>query len=125
MKYNEMTENYFFRFYKCGLSIEKTANLCFKNVTEIKKWDLGKPIPPECKRLMRMYTGKKLGVGDNWQGFEIRRNKLVIPTGRELEPQQILTAIALLEIECDTDKRTLTKLMRLVRAISMIKIAQR
>ncbi|MUK51445.1 DUF3653 domain-containing protein [Aliivibrio fischeri] len=125
MKYNEMTENYFFRFYKCGLSIEKTANLCFKSVIEVKKWDEGKTIPPECKRLMRMHTGKKLGVGSNWHGFEIRKNKLLLPTGRELEPQQILTAVALLEIECDTDRRTLTKLMRLVRALSMMQESNR
>ncbi|WP_122033605.1 phage protein [Aliivibrio sp. EL58] len=121
MKYNKMTNNYFFRFYKCGLSVEQTAKLCFKSVTQVNNWDKGKEIPPECKRLMRMYCERKIGVGESWHGFTVERNKLKLPTGQELEPQQILTAVALLEIECDTDKSTLTKLLKFSRAISKIK----
>lgn len=121
MKYNKMTKNYLFRFYECGLSVELTAKLCFKSVRQVTKWDEGAEIPPECRRLMRMYCGKKLGLGDNWIGFSIEKNKIRLPTGQELEPQQILTAVALLEIECDTDKRTLTKLLKFSRAISKIK----
>ncbi|MUK93482.1 regulator [Aliivibrio fischeri] len=121
MKYNQMTNNYFFRFYKCGLSVEKTAELCFKTVRQVNNWDKGAKIPPECKRLMRMYCERKIGLGDSWQGFSIVKNKLKLPTGRELEPQQILTAIALLEIESDMDKKTLTKLVKISRAIANIK----
>jgi len=121
MKYNKMTKNYFFRFYECGLSIENTAILCFKSASQVKKWDAGEDIPPECRRLMRMYSKTELGFHDTWKGFSFSRNKLKLPTGRELEPQQILTAVALLEIECDTDKRTLTKLLKFSRAIAKIK----
>lgn len=121
MKYSRMTDNYLFRFYKCGLSAEETEKLCFKNAMQVKNWDEGKTIPPEYKRLMRLYCNRKLGIGNSWDGFSIKRNKLVLPTGTELEPQQILTAVALLEIECDTDKRTLTKLLRFSRAIAKIK----
>lgn len=121
MKYNQMTNNYFFRFYKCGLSVEKTAELCFKSVRQVKNWDKGTEIPPECKRLMRMYCERKLGIGDNWKGFSVVKGRLKLPTGRELEPQQILTAVALLEIESDMDKRTLTKLLKLSRAIAALK----
>lgn len=116
-----MTNNYFFRFYKCGLSVEKTAELCFKTVRQVNNWDKGTEIPPECKRLMRMYCERKIGLGDSWQGFSIVKNKLKLPTGRELEPQQILTAIALLEIESEFDKKTLTKLLKISREISRIK----
>ena len=123
MKYNQMTNNYYFRFYKCGLSIEKTAKLCFKTVRQVNNWDEGTEIPPECRRLMRMYCERELGLGNNWQGFYIVKNKLRLPTGRELEPQQILTAVALLEIESDLDKRTLTKLLTLSRAIAKLKNA--
>ncbi len=121
MKYNQMTNNYFFRFYKCGLSVEKTAELCFKTVRQVNNWDRGTEIPPECRRLMRMYCERKLGIGDSWRGFYIVKNRLRLPTGRELEPQQILTAVALLEIESDSDKITLTKLLQFSRAISKIK----
>ncbi|MUK67672.1 regulator [Aliivibrio fischeri] len=121
MKYNQMTNNYFFRFYKCGLSVEKTAELCFKTVRQVNNWDKGTEIPPECKRLMRMYCDRKIGLGDSWEGFSIVKNRLKLPTGRELEPQQILTAVALLEIESDMDKKTLTKLLKLAREISRIK----
>ncbi|MUH97357.1 regulator [Aliivibrio fischeri] len=122
MKYNQMTNNYFFRFYKCGLSVEKTAELCFKTVRQVNNWDKGAEIPPECKRLMRMYCERKIGLGDNWQGFSIVKNRLKLPTGRELEPQQILTAVALLEIESHEDKKTLSKLVKFAQLIADIKI---
>lgn len=47
MKYHEMTKNYVFREFECGLSIEKTAQLCFKSVTTVKAWDGGKDIPKD------------------------------------------------------------------------------
>ena len=124
MKYNKMTNNYFFRFYKCGLSVEKTAELCFKTVRQVNNWDKGTEIPPECRRLMRMYCERKLGVGESWQGFSIVKGRLRLPTGIELEPQQILTAVVLLEIESDTAKRTLTKLSRIARNINRIKTSK-
>lgn len=35
MKYHEMTKNYIFREFECGLSIEDTAKLCFKSVVNL------------------------------------------------------------------------------------------
>lgn len=45
MKYHEMTKNYVFREFECGLPVEQTAELCFKSVRTIKEWDKGKNIP--------------------------------------------------------------------------------
>ncbi len=53
MKYHEMTKNYVFREFECGLSVEQAAELCFKSVRTVKEWDKGKEIPKECRRLMR------------------------------------------------------------------------
>ncbi len=37
MKYHEMTTNYVFRELECGLSVEETADLCFKCVRTVKE----------------------------------------------------------------------------------------
>ena len=39
MKYHEITKNYIFRKFECGLSKEQTAKPCFKSVKKITKWD--------------------------------------------------------------------------------------
>lgn len=57
MKYHEMTKNYIFREFECGLMVEETAELCLKSVRAIKEWDEGKVNPKECKRLMRFSRG--------------------------------------------------------------------
>lgn len=77
MKYHEMTKNYFFREFECGLSIEDTAQLCFKSVRKVKKWDKGHYIPNECKRLMRMSKILVLGFIDEWEDFQISNDLLV------------------------------------------------
>jgi hypothetical protein len=59
MKYHEMTKNYIFREFECGLSKEETAKLCFKSLRTITDWDKGKEIPPECKRLMRLTSASR------------------------------------------------------------------
>ncbi len=38
LKYHKMAKNYFFREFECGLSIEQTAELCFKSVRTVKEW---------------------------------------------------------------------------------------
>lgn len=93
----------------------------FKTLRQVNNWDKGTEIPPEARRLMRMYCERKLGVGESWQGFYIVKNRLRLSTGRELEPQQILTAIGLLEIESLEDKKTLTKLVKIAREIARIR----
>lgn len=66
MKYHEMTKNYFFRGFECGLSIEDTAELYFKSMRTVKEWDKGQSIPPECKRLnenpapLRAFSPKRM-----------------------------------------------------------------
>ncbi|GHW20751.1 regulator [Vibrio cholerae] len=36
MKYYEMTKNFVFREFECGLTLEETAKLCFKSVRPLK-----------------------------------------------------------------------------------------
>jgi len=121
MIYNEMTKNFIFRELKCGLSIEQTAELCFKSVSTVKKWDKGKPIPPECKRLMKRQFSNELHHSDQWRGFEMRGDKLLLPTGECISPQQILTGIALIHIRSELELKTSRHLFKLARAIAAIK----
>ncbi|WP_158116515.1 regulator [Vibrio cincinnatiensis] len=121
MKYREMTKNYIFREFKCKLTEKETAKLCFKSVRTVKEWDKGKTIPPECKRLMRLATKNKLSTLDEWYGFKIVNNLLELPTGQKVTPQQILTGIALVEIESTEDIKTKAKLLKYARAIAKLK----
>ncbi|MCG9785482.1 regulator [Vibrio brasiliensis] len=121
MKYHEMTKNYFFREFECGLSVEETSKLCFKSVRTVKEWDKGKEIPKECKRLMRNHTRLELSHEQEWQGFRMYMNKLELPTGQLVSPQQILAGIGLLEINSELEIKTSTKLVKLARAISNLK----
>ncbi|MBY8156382.1 regulator [Vibrio fluvialis] len=121
MKYHEMSKNYIFREFECGLTREQTAELCFKSVRTITEWDRGKLIPPECKRLMRMYAKLELSPLGEWQGFVLRQSKLELPTGQLVTAQEILTGTALLEIGSELELRTASKLLKLARAISQIK----
>ena len=122
MKYHEMTKNYIFRELECQLSIEETAKLCFKTVRTVKEWDTGKVIPPECKRLMRITAKRELHHDEKWEQFELRGGRLKLPTGQLVTPQQIMTGIALLEIQSVEDRKTLHKLLRFSRAIAKIKL---
>ncbi|MCG9583765.1 regulator [Vibrio tubiashii] len=117
MKYHEMTKNYIFREFECGLSIEKTAELCFKSVKTVREWDKGKTIPHECRRLMRYQSRLELCFLDDWNGFKMIHNKLELPTGQTVTPQQILTGIALLEIQSELEIKTSNKILRYVRAL--------
>ncbi|WP_068717618.1 phage protein [Vibrio tritonius] len=120
MKYHEMTKNYIFRELECQLSIEETAKLCFKTVRTVKEWDSGKVIPPECKRLMRITAKRELHHDECWELFELRGGKMKLPTGQLVSPQQIVTGIALLEIQSPNDIKTLKKLLKYARALSKI-----
>lgn len=121
MKRYEMTKNFVFREIECGLSIEDTAKLCFKNASEIKEWDAGKKIPPECRRLMRWHKRKELYFGDDWHGFRMEGGRLIFPTGDRVAPQQLLAAIAILQIEAPSDAMTRSKLVKYARAMARIK----
>ncbi|HAS6198016.1 TPA: regulator [Vibrio vulnificus] len=121
MKYYEMTKNFVFREFECGLTVEETAKLCFKSVRQVKEWDRGKTIPSECKRLMRMSKGRELSPCDSWEAFKMHYDKLELPTGQLVTPQQILTGIALLEIGAETDLIISSKILKYVRVLKDIK----
>ncbi|EKO3483266.1 phage protein [Vibrio fluvialis] len=121
MKYHEMTKNYIFREFECGLTKEQTAELCFKSVRTVKEWDKGKPIPPECKRLMRISARIELSTDISWANFRMKHSKLELPTGKLVTAQEVLTGIALLEIQSDIETKVLKKLLKYARVISRIK----
>ncbi|EPQ9985690.1 regulator [Vibrio vulnificus] len=121
MKYYEMTKNFVFREFECGLTLEETAKLCFKSVRQVKEWDKGKTIPSECKRLMRMSKGRELSPCDSWEAFKMHYDKLELPTGQLVTAQEILAGVALLEIESPNDVRTTAKLLKYARAIAKVK----
>lgn len=121
MHYRKMTKNYIFREYECGLTREETANLCFKTVRTVTGWDKGKPIPPECKRLMRMAKGRELSHLEDWKNFKMHHKGLLLPNGQLVSAQQILAGMALLEIQSDLEIRTSTHLLGIARAIANIK----
>lgn len=121
MRYHEMTKNYIFRELECGLSKIETAELCFKSVRTITEWDKGKAIPDECRRLMRLTSGRTLSHSISWDGFEMRGDKLRLPTGRLTCAQEVITGIALIEIQSELELKTTSKLLQYARAISRIK----
>lgn len=121
MKYREMSKNYIFRKLECQLTKEQTASLCFKSVRTVTRWDEGQAIPPECKRLMRMTTGRELGATDDWHQFKMHYDKLELPTGQIVSAQQILAGIGLLGIQSELEIRTSTYLVKLARSIARIK----
>ncbi|ENE5187299.1 phage protein [Vibrio parahaemolyticus] len=120
MKYHEMTKNYIFREFECGLTVEQAAELCLKTVRTVKEWDKGKTIPPECKRLMRMTKGRELSPSEQWEHFKMHYDRLELPTGQLVTAQQVLTGIALIEISSELELKTTRKLLKLARVIAKL-----
>ncbi|MCG6478468.1 regulator [Vibrio parahaemolyticus] len=116
--FRKMSKNYVFREFECGLSVEEAAKLCFKSVRVVKLWDSGKPIPPECKRLMRMTKGRELATSEAWKNFKMHKETLELPTGQLVTPQEILTGIALIEIGAEPDVKAMSKLLKFARSIA-------
>ncbi len=79
MKYHEMTKNYIFREFECGLTKEQTSELCFKSVRTVTEWDKGKQIPPECKRLMRIVSSRN----QRWLGIVSDAQQQTVAANRE------------------------------------------
>ena len=121
MKYREMSKNYIFRELECQMTKEEVAELCFKSVRTVTGWDEGKPIPPECKRLMRMAKGRELNTCKEWGQFKMLHDRMELPTGLVVRPQQILAGIALLEIQSDEDMKTCSYLLKTARVLASIK----
>ncbi|ELM6620387.1 phage protein [Vibrio fluvialis] len=120
MKYHEMTKNYIFREFECGLTREQTAELCFKSVRTVTEWDKGKAIPPECKRLMRMAKGRELSNHSDWVGFVMKHDRLELPTGKLISAQEILVGSALIEIESELEIKTSTTLLKIARSLKKV-----
>ncbi len=70
---------------------------------------------------MRLATGRQLSIREDWNQFKIHLNKLELPTGQLVSPQQVLAGIALLEIQSELEIKTTTKLLKYARAISKFK----
>ena len=100
---------------------EEVAKLCFKSVRTVTGWDEGNPIPPECKRLMRMAKGRELSISENWEQFKMLYDSMDLSTGQVVRPQQILAGIALLGIQSELEIKTSTYLLRVARSIARIK----
>ncbi|EKO3507308.1 phage protein [Vibrio fluvialis] len=122
MKYHEMSKNYIFREFECGLTREQTAELCFKSVRTVSEWDKGGVIPPECRRLMRLYSRRSLSPSEEWEGFYMHCNQLIMPTGHATSPQQLITAIALLEIDSEIEVNIKLKILKYAREIIKTKV---
>ncbi len=116
-----MSKNYIFRELECQMTKEEVAELCFKTVRTVTGWDEGKQIPPECKRLMRMTKGRELSMCEEWQQFKMLYNRMELPTGQVVRPQQILAGIALLGIQSELEIKTSTYLLKTARALSKIR----
>ncbi len=114
-----MDKNYIFRKFKCNLTTVQASELCFKSVRTINLWDSGKAIPPECKRLMRIYSNRGLGLSSEWTGFRLYKEKMLLPTGQLVTPQEILAGIALLKINSDLELRGSTLLLQTARALAL------
>ncbi|MBE4393107.1 regulator [Vibrio parahaemolyticus] len=117
MKYHEMTKNYIFREFECGLTVEEAAKLCLKTVRTVKEWDKGKSIPPECKRLMRMNKGRELSSCEEWENFVMRHDRLELPTGQLVTAQQVLIGVALLELGASEETVIARRIMRYARIL--------
>lgn len=121
VKYREMSKNYIFRELECQMTKEEVAELCFKSVRTVTGWDEGNPIPPECKRLMRMAKGRELSISGDWEQFKMLYDSMELPAGQVVRRQQILAGIALLGIQSELEIKTSTHLLKLARIIARIK----
>lgn len=118
----KITDNLIFRMYKCGLSIEETATLCFKSVRTVTEWDRGKPIPPECRRLMKIYSCRDLEpLHEDWRGWKIKKGELITPSGWAITPDRIISGNALLEIDAENDRKTKATIIRTARLLQRLR----
>ncbi len=117
---SKITKNQIFRELECGLSIEQTAELCFKHIKTVKEWDKGRDIPPCCKRLMRLSKRRAVSSEHNWNHFNIINGRLELPNGRLVTPQEILLGSALTLEATESTRKTSLYLMKTARALAKI-----
>lgn len=77
-------------------------------------------IPPECKRLMRMYTGRGGGISESWVGWRIAKENLISPNGLSISSNKVLTGTAILEIGAVQGSQNLSLIMRTARALRKV-----
>lgn len=63
----------------------------------------------------------ELSVCEEWEQFKMLYDRMELPTGQIVMPQQILARIALLGIQSELEIKTSTHLLALARAIAKIK----
>ncbi|MGN5062836.1 DUF3653 domain-containing protein [Aeromonas sp. 6P] len=86
-----ITKNFIFRWFECGLSVRETAELCFVSVSEVTLWDEGKKIPDIYKRVMRMACGRELPTifTRYWEGWRMSGYHLITPAGSQMTRQRL------------------------------------
>ncbi|PWI34158.1 regulator [Vibrio albus] len=119
------TKNRIFRVCECQLTREQTAELCFKSATTVRKWDAGREIPPECKRLMRMARGREIHHSPDWEGFQIVGEKLKLPNDETIGPQQIVTGWVLLNNAGPNERPRTKRFLRIATHLAKIMVRNR
>ncbi|MGF1747712.1 regulator [Vibrio cionasavignyae] len=107
------------------LDVESVAKLCFKTVKTVEKWKHNGCIPPEYIRLIRMHHRKELSSGLEWQGFYIEGGKLRLPTGQMIGPQQLVLAVALLELGAKPELVVIRKIRKVALALNSLRTPNR
>ncbi len=125
MKRHKYTKNQIFREFECKLSVEETAELCFKHIKTVKEWDKGREIPPCCKRLMRLHSGRELSHLNKWDEFRMVAGRLELPNGQFITPQEILLGTALVYSQSEDVFKTSTHLIKLARAVAKLLVLER
>ncbi|BDU37183.1 hypothetical protein TUMSATVNIG2_16520 [Vibrio nigripulchritudo] len=74
---------------------------------------------------MRYHAKKQLSHHKDWEGFKITGNRLVLPDGERVTPQQLITGLALIEINTDLEIEIKRKLLKYARIISKGYITQK
>ncbi|CAK3413305.1 hypothetical protein VCRA217O315_260048 [Vibrio crassostreae] len=69
---------------------------------------------------MRKHARLELSHNEQWKGFRMINEKLELPTGKQVTPQEIVVGVALLEIQSELELSTTTKILRYVRVLASI-----
>lgn len=56
-----------------------------------------------------------------WENFSLSKGKMMLPTGQEITPQELLIGIALLSIQSEIELKTSSKILKTARALIKLK----
>ena len=65
--------------------------------------------------------GRELSISEDWVQLKMLYDRMELPTGQVVRPQQILAGIALLGGQAELEIKTSTYLLGVARAIARIK----